>query len=155
MQNGRATSDEARRGGRARHAARRAPRADATAHAPRPASRQPPGPEEAHKEAYDDGYLRVEHGNYYVACGGQSVKLPRAEFLLLSRLARSPERVVPADGLWRSVWDDSKPLNHASLYVYVNRLRNKFAPFGVGIETMIGVGYRLMPAKPEGRTGPG
>jgi len=45
---------------------------------------------------YDDGYLRVEHKNYYVACGGQSLKLPRTEFLILSRLSRSPERIVTA-----------------------------------------------------------
>ena len=40
-------------------------------------------------DVYDDGYLRIEHHNYYVACGGQALRLPRTEFLILSRLARS------------------------------------------------------------------
>jgi len=45
-------------------------------------------------DAYDDGYLRIEHQNYYVTCGDRPLKLPRGEFLLLSRLARCPERIV-------------------------------------------------------------
>ena len=80
---------------------------------------------------------------------------PRAEFLLFSRLARNPERIVPSDVLWRHVWGDGKTLNSESLHVYIYRLRNKFAPFGIAIETMIGVGYRLMPGRPEERTARG
>ena len=51
-------------------------------------------------DVYDDGFLRVEHKNYYVSCAGQSIKLPRTEFLIFSRLARSPERIVTAEELW-------------------------------------------------------
>lgn len=32
-------------------------------------------------DVYDDGHLRVEHDNYYVACDGTPIKLPRTEFL--------------------------------------------------------------------------
>ena len=32
------------------------------------------------EDIYDDGFLRVEHKNYYVACGGSPIKLPRTEF---------------------------------------------------------------------------
>jgi len=92
---------------------------------------------------YDDGNLRVEHENYYVSCGGQSLKLPRAEFLIISRLARNAERFVRAEELWRFVWGEKKPFNSVSLHVYIYRLRARFAPFNVHIETMIGVGYRL------------
>lgn len=103
-------------------------------------------------ETYDDGYLRIEHKNYYVACGGHSIKLPRGEFLLLSRLARCPERSVTADDLWNCVWGNKKPLNHQSLHVYIYRLRSRVAPFGIEIETMIGVGYRLLPTKTSNGT---
>lgn len=96
---------------------------------------------------YDDGTLRVEHDNYYVACQGQPLKLPRTEFLIISRLARNPERIVPAEVLWRSAWGDSKPLNAESLHVHIYRLRNKLEPYGLRIETMIHVGYRLLSAK--------
>ena len=93
---------------------------------------------------YDDGYLRVEHRNYYVACGGQSLKLPRTEFLILSRLARSPERIVISEELWEYAWGGDKPVNMESLHVYVYRLRNKIAPHKLQIETMVNVGYRLI-----------
>ena len=104
------------------------------------------GARSAGDEVYDDGYLRIEHKNYYVACGGQSLKLPRTEFLILSRLARAPERIVPAAELWESAWGSDKPLNTESLHVYIYRLRNKLAPFKISLDTMVNVGYRFVPA---------
>jgi two-component system alkaline phosphatase synthesis response regulator PhoP len=96
------------------------------------------------EEVYDDGFLRVEHKNYYVSCGGTPVKLPRTEFLIFSRLARTPDRIVPAEELWSSVWGSGKPLNSESLHVYIYRLRTKLGGFGMQIETMVNVGYRLV-----------
>lgn len=93
---------------------------------------------------YDDGFLRVEHKNYYVACGGQSIKLPRTEFLIFSRLARSPERIVSAEELWEYAWGNDKPLNTESLHVYIYRLRIKLLPYNLRIDTMVNVGYRLL-----------
>jgi two-component system alkaline phosphatase synthesis response regulator PhoP len=99
------------------------------------------------EDVYDDGFLRVEHKNYYVACGGSPLKLPRTEFLIFSRLARTPNRIVAADDLWSSVWGTNKPLNSESLHVYIYRLRAKLAEFGLQIETMVNVGYRLITSK--------
>lgn len=107
-------------------------------------------PQQVAADVYDDGYLRVEHKNYYVACGGQSLKLPRTEFLILSRLSRSPERIVTAEELWEYAWGSEKPVNMESLHVYIYRLRNKLAPFKVSIDTMVNVGYRLLLEAPAG-----
>ena len=98
-------------------------------------------------DVYDDGYLRVEHRNYYVSCGGVPLKLPRTEFLIFSRLARTPNRIVGVEDLWSSVWGTDKPLNSESLHVYIYRLRTKLADFGPQIETMVNVGYRLITSK--------
>ncbi|HYN25309.1 MAG TPA: helix-turn-helix domain-containing protein [Pyrinomonadaceae bacterium] len=95
-------------------------------------------------DVYDDGFLRVEHKNYYVACGGQSIKLPRTEFLIFSRLARSPERIVSAEELWEYAWGHDKPLNTESLHVYIYRLRTKLTRYDLRIDTMVNVGYRLL-----------
>lgn len=95
-------------------------------------------------DVYDDGFLRVEHKSYYVACGGQSIKLPRTEFLIFSRLARSPERIVTAQELWEYAWGQDKPLNTESLHVYIYRLRTKLTPYDLRIDTMVNVGYRLL-----------
>jgi len=105
---------------------------------------EPKGPQQAGGDVYDDGYLRVEHKNYYVTCGGQSLKLPRTEFLILSRLARSPERIVTAEELWEYAWGSDKPVNMESLHVYIYRLRNKLADCNLCIDTMVNVGYRLI-----------
>jgi DNA-binding response OmpR family regulator len=101
------------------------------------------------QDVYDDGFLRVEHKNYYVACGGQAIKLPRTEFLIFSRLTRTPDRIVTAEDLWSSVWGSNKPLNSESLHVYIYRLRAKLSDFGLHIETMVNVGYRLLTSKTQ------
>ena len=101
------------------------------------------------EDVYDDGYLRVEYENYYLACGGEPVYLPRVEFLLMSRLTRSIDRVVRSEELWRAAWGNSKPLNSASLQVYIHRLRAKLLPSRLYIDTVIGVGYRLLKSPPE------
>ena len=101
------------------------------------------------EDVYDDGYLRVEHESYYVSCGGQPIYLPRVEFLLLSRLAKSMNRVVKSDDLWRGAWSDSRPLNCGSLHVYIHRLRSKLSPYKLQIDTVVNVGYRLRARGPE------
>lgn len=95
-------------------------------------------------DVYDDGYLRVEHKAYYVSCGGNSIRLPRTEFLIFSRLVRSPERIVTAEDLWEYAWGADKPLNTESLHVYIYRLRNKLTEYNLSIDTMVNVGYRLL-----------
>ena len=96
------------------------------------------------EDVYDDGYLRVEHKAYYVSCGGNSIRLPRTEFLIFSRLVRSPERIVSAEDLWEYAWGADKPLNTESLHVYIYRLRNKLTEYNLSIDTMVNVGYRLL-----------
>ncbi len=96
------------------------------------------------ENVFDDGFLRIEHDNYYVTCGQNSLKLPRAEFLILSRLARNPERIVSSEELWHCAWSESKPYNPVSLYVHIYRLRARLGPYGLQIETMVNVGYRLL-----------
>lgn len=94
-------------------------------------------------DVYDDGHLRVEHENYYVACDGSPIGLARTEFLIISRLVRNFDRIVPAEELWNFAWNGAKPFNAVSLRVYIYRLRGKLEPCGLRIETMINVGYRI------------
>lgn len=94
---------------------------------------------------YDDGHLRVEHDNYYVSFDGRSVKLPRKEFLIISRLARNPERIVASEEIWQHGWGRRAPFNAESLHVHIYRLRRRLEPHGMLIETMVNVGYRLVP----------
>ena len=94
-------------------------------------------------DVYDDGYLRIEHENHYVSCGGRYVSLSRKEFLIISRLARNPDRVVTYQEIWQHAWGKKAAYNPKSLRVYVYRLRNRMASSGISIESMVNVGYRL------------
>src|SRR5438128_60406 len=96
------------------------------------------------EEVYDDGYLRVEHKNYFLSCGGLTIFLPRIEFLLISRLARSVERAVTSEDLWQYARGSAKPFNSESLHVFIYRLRNKLLPHKLRIDTVVNVGYRLV-----------
>jgi DNA-binding response OmpR family regulator len=90
---------------------------------------------ETEPDVYDDGYLRVEHANYYIECGGCSLKLPLKEFLIISRLVRNIERLVLSEEIWRSAWGERAPFNAQSLHVHIYRLRQRLATFGLQIET--------------------
>ena len=109
---------------------------------------------DATPNVYDDGHLRVEHDNYYVSLAGRALKLPRKEFLIVSRLARNAERIVASEELWQHAWGPRAPFNAESLHVHIYRLRRRLRPSGLQIETMVNVGYRLLTgrdgADPEG-----
>jgi len=103
----------------------------------------------SNETVYDDGYLRIERENYYLECGGQPIALMRKEFLIVWRLAQNPQRVVASEEIWRSAWGGTAVFNSGSFRVYMSRLRHRLAPYGLSIESMVGVGYRLLlPAKP-------
>ncbi|MDQ3130204.1 MAG: helix-turn-helix domain-containing protein [Acidobacteriota bacterium] len=96
-------------------------------------------------ELYDDGFLRVEHSHYFVTCGGINIKLGRAEFLIVSILVQNANRFIAGEVIWNHVWKGKRPFNQESLKVFIYNLRRQFAPFGITIETMIKVGYKLIP----------
>ena len=98
------------------------------------------------RDIFDNGLLRVEHDNYYVSLGGRPLKLTRKEFLIVSRLTRNFDRVVPSEEIWRYAWGDGAPFNSESIHVHIYRLRRRLAPAGLRVDTMVNVGYRLTDA---------
>jgi DNA-binding response OmpR family regulator len=94
---------------------------------------------------YDDGMLRVEYDNYYIAVRGEMVRIQRTEFLVLSQLVKRSERYILAEELWDCVWGTQRAFNKLSTRVYVSRLRQLLEPFGIKIENMPNVGYRFIP----------
>lgn len=99
------------------------------------------------ESVYDDGYLRVEHQNYYAAIGGERLKLARADFRLISVLTQNTDGYVSAETIWRHLWTEPKPLNTKSLRVIVCGIRRRLAPYGINVESMMNVGYRLLAAE--------
>lgn len=100
------------------------------------------GTEESH--IYDDGYLRVEHRNYYAACGGEQVRLSRKEFLIVSYLAQNAGRVVAPEEIWSYTWGAAARFSFNTLKVHIHRVRRQLAPFDVHIKNRPNKGYRLL-----------
>jgi DNA-binding response OmpR family regulator len=93
---------------------------------------------------YDDGYLRVEHDHFYMACRGVPIySISRKEFLILSCLLRAHGRPVPHQEVWHYVWGEAEEVKDQVLRVHITNLRHKLAPYGIEITSMIGVGYYL------------
>lgn len=100
---------------------------------------------------YDDGYLRVEYKNFYVACQGVPIyAISRKEFLILACILRGNGRPVPHQEIWRSAWGEVEAFRDQVLRVHVTNLRRKLMPYRIEIASMIGVGYYLQipPAVP-------
>jgi two-component system, OmpR family, alkaline phosphatase synthesis response regulator PhoP len=93
---------------------------------------------------YEDSRLQIDFADMQVACDGESVRLTRKEFALLSMLAKSTGRVATRQRLLDDVWGHQYYGDTRTLDVHIRRLRQKLGGCGDSIETVIGVGYRFV-----------
>ncbi len=98
-------------------------------------------------ESYADASLSVDFAAMRVECEGLSVKLTRKEFGLLENLIRNIGRVATRQQLLDNVWGYSYFGDTRTLDVHIRRLRQKLGNCSVGIETVVGVGYRFSGCK--------
>jgi two-component system, OmpR family, alkaline phosphatase synthesis response regulator PhoP len=102
---------------------------------------------------YEDERLQIDYANMRVTCEGQSIKLTRKEFALLSALSRSTGRVGTRQRLLDDVWGHQYYGDQRTLDVHIRRLRHKLGACGDCIETVIGVGYRFAGCSTRAGTG--
>jgi DNA-binding response OmpR family regulator len=93
----------------------------------------------------DVGDLRVDPRRREVYVGDRCVELRPREFDLLAALARDPGVVWTRDDLLSSVWGTDFPGETRTVDVHISELRRKLGEDGPAIETIKGVGYRLVP----------
>jgi DNA-binding response OmpR family regulator len=79
------------------------------------------------------------------------VTLARKEFQVLAMLAAQPEVAVRRERLMQEVWHTSWRGVSRTLDVHMTTLRSKLGD-GVHIQTVRGVGYRLVPVHVGTRT---
>ncbi len=94
---------------------------------------------------YAVGDLRVDVGRHLVTVSGEPVALTPKEFRLLAALVVQPGSAVSREDLLSAVWRTSWVGRSRSLDVHMAALRGKIGR-GARIETIRGVGYRLMAA---------
>lgn len=99
--------------------------------------------DESASARYEDACLSIDFDEMRVVCGGESVRLTRKEFSLLSTLARGAGRVSTRQQLLDNVWGYEYYGDTRTLDVHIRRLRQKLGPCGDSIETVVGVGYRF------------
>jgi DNA-binding response OmpR family regulator len=101
------------------------------------------------------GELVIDEATYSAKIRGVALDLTFKEFELLKFLAQHPRRVFTRAQLLAEVWGYEYFGGTRTVDVHVRRLRAKL---GSENESLIGtvrnVGYKFVPAKPEGRTEP-
>ena len=91
------------------------------------------------------GSLRIDPRRREVVLGDVIVELRGREFDLLAALARDPGVVMSRDALLEDVWGTDFPGETRTIDVHVSEIRKKLGPDGPVIESVRGIGYRLVP----------
>jgi len=102
------------------------------------------------------GSLRLDPSAYRATLEGNPLDLTRTEFDLLHLLLRNPGRAFSRSYLLDTVWGENYVTGDRSVDNAILRLRKKLGSLGEAIETVWGVGYRLVPntasTNPQGAT---
>ena len=91
------------------------------------------------------GNLLHDPARHEVIVDGQAVALRAKEFELLEAFCRQPGIVLTRDKLLENVWGFAYPGETRTVDVHVKQLRDKLAAASAKIETVWGVGYKLVP----------
>ena len=94
-------------------------------------------------EVHEDSCLVVEHKRFFASVKGIPLSLTRTEFRVLSLLASNIGQIVTKESLWAFAWRPGKVVSQKSIHVFVSRVRRKIAPYGLKIDSLVGVGYIL------------
>ncbi|ALG83532.1 response regulator transcription factor [Gordonia phthalatica] len=95
------------------------------------------------------GDLRLDPAAHTVRRGDTPIELAPREFALLTLLMRNTGIAVSKQRILESVWDVNYEGGDNVVEVYIHHLRKHIdAPFGCAtVQTVRGVGYRLVPAE--------
>ena len=91
------------------------------------------------------GTLRIDPRRREASVGDRDLELRAREFDLLAALARDPGVVLTRDALLEDVWGTDFPGETRTVDVHVAEVRKKLGDDGPPIETVRGLGYRLIP----------
>jgi len=95
--------------------------------------------------------LQIDTSGREVRVGGRVVELRPKEFDLLVTLAKSPGVVFDRERLIHLVWGYDYVGDTRTVDVHVAGLRDKITGSSVRIQTVWGVGYKLMPSDADGQ----
>lgn len=92
----------------------------------------------------DVGDLRIDLSQHEATIGGQPLRLRTKEFALLATMAQSLGRVLTREQLLEMVWGFDYYGETRTVDVHINHLREKIAGSSASIETIRGIGYKMV-----------
>lgn len=95
------------------------------------------------------GQVRLDVDHHRVTVNGEAIELTATEFKLLRVLMERKGRVQARDHLLLNVWKYDTEIETRTVDTHVRRLRKKMGSEVSLIETVRGVGYRMVDRKPE------
>ena len=95
-------------------------------------------------EFIEAGPFRLDTVRHQATVDGQALNITATEFRLLCLLASRPGEVQPRETLLRDVWGYEPTLDTRTVDTTMQRLRTKLGQAADHLETVRGVGYRLI-----------
>lgn len=96
------------------------------------------------EQVYRAGEIVLDTGRHEVRVTGAPVILTALEFRLLRTFLERPGRVQTREALLADVWGIEAEITTRTVDTHIKRLREKLGPAGDVIETIRGVGYKLV-----------
>jgi two-component system phosphate regulon response regulator PhoB len=106
--------------------------------------RRAPGGREAEGARDSLGPIRLDHDAHRAFVDGGEIQLTALEFRLLSTFMARAGRVQTREQLLEDVWEMSPDIETRTVDTHVKRLREKLGSGRELLETVRGVGYRLV-----------
>jgi DNA-binding response OmpR family regulator len=95
-------------------------------------------------EAIEVGNLRIDPARREASIGKQALRLRTKEFDLLATLAQNLGVVLTRDRLLEIVWETDYYGETRTVDIHINHLRDKLGGANVSIETVRGIGYKMI-----------
>jgi two-component system phosphate regulon response regulator PhoB len=95
------------------------------------------------------GRISLDPERHTVAVSGQTIELTATEFRLLKLLMERKGRVQTREHLLLNVWNYETEIETRTVDTHIRRLREKLGTEAELIETIRGVGYRMVDRKPD------
>jgi len=95
-------------------------------------------------EAIEVGSLRIDPARREATIDGQPLRLRTKEFDLLTALAQNLGVVLTRDRLLEIVWETDYYGETRTVDIHINHLRDKLSGASVSIETVRGIGYKMI-----------
>lgn len=96
------------------------------------------------KDEIKIGELILNKSSYSAIAKGEQLTLTTKEFDMLFFFAKNPNQVFSKEQIYNSVWGYIDCCDDNSITVYVNRIREKLAKYGLDyVKTVWGAGYKF------------